>query len=324
MNLVRILIAPALATFMVAGLPHAHAQGYPSRPVRVIIGFTPGSATDIIARTVSQQLGKLWGQQVLVENRLGAGGSIAASAVAKSAADGYTLLVHSSGFAAYAALYSNPPYDPLKDFVAISPLAAQPFVLVVAPSSGLKTLADLIATAKSKPGQLNYSSAGIGGATHFAAEKFRLAAGIDLVHVPTKGGPEANAEVLAGRVTYWFSPTATSMSLIRDGRLVALGVSSAHRSSLLPDVPTIAESTLPGFDDTVWLGLWAPTGTPITVVDRLAKGVTQALGAPGLKERFKNLGAEPMNMPPVEFARFVSTELEGAVRIVKASGMKVQ
>ena len=324
MNLVRIVVAPVLAIGMLASALYAHAQGYPSGPVRVVVGFTPGSATDLVARTVSQKLGELWGQQVLVENRPGAGGSIGAGVVVKSAANGHTLLIHTSGFASNPALYSKLPYDPLKDFIAISPLAAQPFALVVAPASGMKALADLIASAKSKPGQLNYSSAGIGSATHFAAEKFRLAAGIDLVHVPNKGGPEANADVMTGRVTYWFAPGATALPPIRDGRLIALGVSSARRSSLLPEVPTIAEAGLTGFDDTFWTGLWAPAETPTSIVDKVARDVAQALSAPDLRERLKNLGAEPMVMSPPEFARFVRAELDGAARVVKAAAIKVE
>jgi len=324
MNLVRLLMAPILAIVMFASVLHAHAQGYPGATVHLIVGFTPGSAVDIVARTVSQKLGELWGQRVLVENRPGAGGSVGAGAVAKSAANGHTLLVHTNAFASNPALYSNLQFDPLKDFIAISPLAAQPFVIVVASGSGLKTLSDLIASAKSRPGQLNYGSAGIGGATHFAAEKFRLAAGIDLIHVPNKGGPEANADVLAGRVTYWFAPVTTAISLLRDGRLVALGVSSPQRSILLPQVPTIAEAGLPGFEETAWFGLWAPAATPAGVVDKLARDVAQALGAPDLRERLNNLGAEPMIMSPADFARFVRAELEAAVRVVKAAGIKVE
>ena len=324
MNLIRVFAAPALAMCIGASAFHVGAQGYPSAPVRVIVGFTPGSAVDIVARTVCQKLGELWGQQVLIENRPGAGCSVGAGAVAKAAANGHTLLIDSNAFALSPALYANLPYGPLKDFAAISPLAAQPFAVVVAPASGLKTLADLIASAKSKPGQLNYGSAGIGGATHFAAEKFRLAAGIDLVHVPNKGGPEANADVLAGRIVYWFSPVATSISLIRDGRLIALGVSSGRRSSLLPEVPTIAEAGLPGFDETVWFGLWAPAATPAGIVDKIARDVGQALSAPDLRDRLKNLGAEPMIMSPAEFTRFLRNELESAALVVKAAAIKVQ
>ena len=324
MSVVRIVAAPVLGIFMLASALPALAQAFPSGTVRVIVGFTPGSAIDIVARIVSQKLGELWGQQMLVENRPGAGGSVGAGIVAKAAANGHTLLITGNGFASNPALYSNLPYDPLKDFTGISLLAAGPFVLVAAPASGLKTISDLIALAKSKPGQLNYASAGLGGATHFAAEKFRLAAGIDLVHVPNKGGPEANADVIAGRVTYWFAPVASSISLIRDGRLIPLGVSSARRSSLLPEVPTIAEAGLPGFDETLWFGLWAPAATPGGIVDKLARDVGQALSAPDLRERLKNLGAEPANMSPTEFTRFVRAELEGAARVVKAAGIKVE
>lgn len=317
----RILIIIALSGFMCLG---ATAQVYPVKPVRVVAPFAPGSATDIAARAIGQKLTEFWGQQVVVENRTGAGGSIGTAFVARSPSDGYTLLVHTNGYVVNSALYSKLPYDPLKDFIAISPLVWAPFVLVVPPTSGVRSVSDLIAAAKARPGHLNYSSPGIGGAGHLVTEKFRLAAGIDVVHVPNKGAAEAAADVMAGRVDFLFSPITTAVPLVRDHRLVALAMSSARRSSLLPEVPPVAEAGLPGFDETFWTGLWAPAATPTPIVDKLAKDVTRALSAPELRERFRTMGAEPMSMTPTEFARFVRAELDGAVRVVKASGMKVE
>ena len=293
-------------------------------PVRVIVPFTAGSGLDIVARMLSQKLTEFWGQPVAVENHIGVGGTVGAGMVAKSPLDGYTLLVNSTAHAVNVALYSKLPYDPLKDFVDISPLVAQPYVLVVGTSAGVKTVSDLIAVAKVKPGQLKFGSAGAGSGTHMVAEKFRLAAGIDVVHLPNKGGPEANADAIAGRVTYWFPPIAVALPQVREGRLLAVGMSSARRSSLLPDVPTIAETGLGGFEDTIWYGMWAPAATSTEVVNKLSKDVARALATPDVRDRLTKLGAEPMNMTPAEFARFVRSEIDGAVRVVKAAGITPQ
>jgi len=324
MKIVRVLVAFIMVVGASAGAFQAFAQGYPGKPVRIIVPFTPGSATDVIARTVGQKLSEIWGQPVVVENRTGAGGTIGAGVVAKSPADGYTLLVSSSGYAVNAALYASLPYDPLNDFVSVAPLASQPYVLVSGASTGMKTVAELIAAAKAKPGQINFGSAGTGSGTHLVAEKFRLAAGIDVVHVPYKGGPEANTDTMTGRVTYWFPPVAIALPHVNGGRLLALGVSSARRSSLLPEVPTIAEAGVGGFSDALWNGMWAPAQTPPEVVDKLAKDVARALAAPDLRERLAKLGAEPMSMTPSEFTRFVRSEIEDSTRIVKAAGIKPQ
>jgi tripartite-type tricarboxylate transporter receptor subunit TctC len=318
-------IARILAALIVAlGASAALAQTYPIKPVRVIVPFTPGSGQDIFARVVCQKLSELWGQQVLVENRPGAGGSIASGVVAKSPPDGHMLLWHSTAFATNAALYPNLPYDSLRDFAAISPLVRQPFALVVSPAVGVRTIAELVAAAKAKSGQITYGSAGTGSGTHFAAEKFRLATGIDAVHVPYKGGPEVNADVIAGRVTYWFAPIVMAAPNVRDGKLRALGVTSAQRSGHLPEVPTIAEAGLPAFDYTLWSGLWAPAGTPADLVEKLSKDAARALAEPELRERLANLGAEPMAMTPAEFAQFVRSEIEDSTRIVKAAGIRAQ
>jgi len=301
----------------------AFAQDYPTKPVKVIVPFTEGSATDTFARIVSQKLAELWGQSVMVENRAGAGGTVGADAVAKSAPDGYTLLVNSSAHAANAALYSKLPYDPQKDFVEIAPIATQPFVLVAGASSGIKSVPDLIAMAKAKPGQIKFGSAVTGSGTHFCAEKFRLAAGIDVVHVPFKGGPEANAAAIAGEIAYWFPPLAMALKNVKEGKLLALGIASAKRSSALPDAPTMAEAGV-SLEDANWFGVWAPAGISSGVKDKLAKDVARAVASPDVREQLTKLGAEPMNMIPAEFSRFVRGEMEAAARTAKAAGIKPQ
>lgn len=318
------IVAALVAALALLGLAaNAAGQGYPAKPVRAIVGFSPGGVTDIIARIVSPRLAELWGQPVVVENRPGGTGVIAASLVARSSPDGYTLFVH-GGYPENAALHGNLPYDPLKDFVHVAPLARQPFVLVASPAAGVKTVAELVALAKTRPGELNYGSAGIGSGTHLAAEKFRHAVGIDAVHVPYKGGADAIANTVAGRITYGFSTITVTLPHIREGRLVALAVSSARRSSLLPDVPTVAEAAVPRFEHTFWVGVWAPAGTPPDLADKISRDAARALATPDVRERLASLGSEPMSMTPAEFERFVRDEIEETTRLVKAAGIKPQ
>src|SRR5437899_7416848 len=321
MNLVRDLL-----TFVFCALTAgaAGAQGYPNKPVKLVVPFTAGSATDILARTVGQKLTEMWGQSVVVDNRPGAGGTIGTAIVAKSPPDGYTLLVNSAAHAYNPWIYPNLSFDTVKDFVDVAPFAGQPNVLVVAPSTGYKTVADLITAAKAKPGTLNFGSAGTGSGTHINAEKFRLAAGIDVVHIPYKGTPEALTDTMAGRVSYFFSPISAALPNIREGKLMALGVSTAKRSSALPNVPTIAESGLNGFDYNLWVGLFAPAGTPAELVDKINKDVARAVQAPDIKERLANLGAEAMPMTPAEFKNFVHTEINESAKVIKTAGIKAQ
>ena len=302
----------------------AFGQAYPTKPVKVIVPFTPGSATDILGRTIGQKLSELWGQPVIVENRAGAGGTIGAGIVAKSPPDGYTLMVHSSAHAVNASMYPALPYDTVKDFVDVATLGGQPNVLVVAPATGFKTTADLVAAAKKSPGTLNYGSAGVGSGTHINAEKFKLVAGIDAVHIPYKGTPEAITDTMTGRVTYFFSPISAALPNIREGKLVALGVSTAKRSSALPGVPTIAEGGLPGFDYNLWVGLWAPAGTPQDIADKINADVARVLAMPDVRERLASLGAEPMVMTPAEFRKFMRDEMEDSAKVVKAANIKAQ
>jgi len=316
----RVALAVALAVLCCA---QAVAQGYPSKPVHVLITFVPGTSTDIVGRVVIQKLAEYWGQPVLPENRAGAGGTIASAMLAKAAPDGYTLLVDSSAHAVSPAIYAKLPYDTLKDFVDIAPLAAQPNVLVVSSESPIRTVADFVAAAKAKPGELTVGSAGVGSGTHLNLEKFKLVTGVDVVHVPYKGTPEVLTDIFGGRVTAYFAPISAVLSPIRDGKLRAVAVSSARRSSSLPEVPAIAE-TLPGFEFTLWFGLWAPAGTPAAVVDKVAADVRRAVESPETKERLARLGNDPLLMTPAEFTAFVRREVADYATITKAGGIKPQ
>ena len=309
---------------LVLALVAAPLHAFPTKPVRVIVAFTPGGVTDIIARTLVPKLAERWGQPVVVENRPGAGGSLAAPAVARAPADGHTLLVHSSGYAINAALNPALPYDPYRDLVAVAPLASQAMALVVAPASGLRNVGELIAAAKAQPGALAYGSAGVGSGAHFSAEQFRIAAGIEVLHVPYKGGAEAINDTAAGRLSFTFNTITLALPYISDGRLTALGVTSAARSNLLSAVPTLAESALPGFEYSFWNGLWAPAGTPPAITEQIARDLAQIVAAAEVRERLARLGAEPMAMTPGEFTAFVKREIENAERVARVSGIKAQ
>jgi tripartite-type tricarboxylate transporter receptor subunit TctC len=302
----------------------ALAQGYPSKPVRFIVPFTAGSGTDIIARAVGDTMSRGLGQPIVIENKPGAGGTIAAAQVAKSEADGYTVLIHSSGHALNPAIYPNLSYDTVRDLTGITPLASLPNVMVVSPQRGWKSVADVIAAAKAKPGTLNYASAGVGSATHLNAEKFKLQAGIDAVHVPFKGTPEALSDVIGGRNDWFFAPLSSALPLIKDGKLLALAVSTPQRTPALPDVPTTLEAGVTGSDYIFWVGIIVPSATPPAVVKRLHDEALKALANPEVKERFVKLGAEPFPMTQEQFNAFIKTEMESAARIAKAANLKAQ
>ncbi len=312
----HILIAAVLGIAACASAPT-----YPAKPVKVLVPYTAGSATDVIARLVSTKLSGLWGQPVVIENRPGAGGSTAAGEVAKAKPDGYTLLLHSSSYSVNQALYANLPYS-MKDFIDVAPLAKQPFALVVSPDAGFKNVGDPVSAAQKNPGQIKLGSAGTGSATHLVAEKFKSGTGIDAVHVPFKGGLEANNATVSGEVTYWFPPTAISLKGVKDGKLQALAVTSSTRFALLPDAPTIAEAAIAGFEDGVWWGIWVPAGVSAEIADKLAKDIARALAAPDLREPLAKSGYEPMSMSSAEFSRLVRSELESAARTIKAAGIK--
>ena len=303
---------------------NGNAQTYPNKTIKFIVPFTVGSATDIVARSVGEFMSKSMGQSIVVENKPGAGGTIAAAQVARSEADGYSVLVHSSAHALNPALYPNPGYDTLRDLTGVTALAAIPNLLVVNPAKGWKTQADLIAAAKANPGKFNFASAGVGSGTHLNAEIFHLRAGIDALHVPYKGTPDAMTNVIGGSNDWFFAPLASALPLVRNGRLQALSVSTKTRTSTLPDVPTSIEAGLPNSDYTLWVGMIVPSATPPQVVMKLNQEALKALASPELRERMAKLGADPSPMTPEAFNAFIRTEMEIAAQIVKIANLKAQ
>ena len=302
----------------------AHAQ-YPNKAVQVIISFTPGSATDIVGRIVTAKLAEYWRQPVVNDNRSGAGGAIGSALVAKAAPDGYTLLINSNAHSVNPAIYAKLPYDTIKDFTDIAPLAEQPNVLVVdAAKSPHKSLNDLVAYAKANPGKINFGHAGIGSGTHLNTVKLVTAAGIDVVQVPFKGTPEVVAAILSGNVDCYWVPISAGMSNIKAGKLRALAVSTAKRNPTLPDLPTTAEAGVKGADFGLWFGMWGPAGLPSEIVNKINADIRKALHDPGVKEKLINLGNAPMDMSVQEFTRFVRAEIDDYQRVVRAAGIKPQ
>jgi tripartite-type tricarboxylate transporter receptor subunit TctC len=300
------------------------AQTYPTKPVRLVIAFTPGSSTDIIGRAVAAKLQEMWGQPVVAENRVGAGGSIGSAVVVKSDPDGYTLLANSSAHAANPGIYANLPYDTLKDFTNLALLGGGPNVLITGQGTGWKTLKDFVDAAKASPGKLNFSSAGIGSGTHFNLEKLKIATGIDVVHVPYKGTPEAIGDTIGGRVCCYWAPLNAALPHVNGGKAVALAVSSAQRAALLPNVPTVAEQGYPGFDYTLWVGLWGPAHMPADLAAKINRDVNAALASEDLKGRLTKLGTAPGTLSLGEFAAFVKKEVEDTQKILNAAGIKPQ
>jgi tripartite-type tricarboxylate transporter receptor subunit TctC len=303
------------------------SQDYPTKRVRVIEPFGAGGGPDLMARAISPRLSELWGQPVTVENHPGAGSTAAPALVAKSPADGYTLLVNTSAQAYSAALLKNLPYDPLKDFIPVAPLTSQPYVLVAGKLAGITTVGELVAAAKAKPAKLKFGSSGLGTGTHLGVEKFNLEAGIKAIHVPARQGEaiaDTIANTVAGRTDYLLAPIPLALADIRAGRLRALGVSTKKRSYLLPEVPTIAEAGVAGFDYPIWYGVWVPAGTPAAVVDKLAKDIAGVLAAPDVRAALAKHGADPMSMTQPDFAHFVLSESKTAARIIEAAGIKPQ
>jgi len=300
----------------------AQAQDWPKQTIKFVVPFTAGSGTDIVARAVAEKLTTALGQTVVIENKPGAGGTIAANQVAKAPADGYTILVHSSGHVVNPAIYPNLPYDTLNDLVGITPLASLPNVMVVSPSKGYKDVKDLIAKVKAKPDAFNYASAGTGSATHINAEKFRVAAGITATHIPFKGTPEALTETISGRIDWFFAPIVSALPLIKDGRLQVLAVGTPKRSDDLPNTPTTVEAGVPGSEYTFWVGMLAPSKTPKPVLDKLNAEVVKILTSPEFKVRLDSLGAAPMPMSSTAFNAFIKTETDTVAKLVQAAGIK--
>jgi tripartite-type tricarboxylate transporter receptor subunit TctC len=303
------------------------AQDYPTKPVRIIEPFGAGGGPDVVARAISPKLSELWGQPVTVENHPGKGSTEAPAFVAKSSADGCTLLVNTSAHAYSAAFAKNLPYDPLRDFIPVAPLTSQPYVLVTGKSSGITTLSELIAAGKAKPGELKFGSTGVGTGSHLGIEKFNLEAGIRAQHVPAGPGDSivnVIANTVAGQTAYMMAPIPLALADIRAGNLLALGVTTKKRSVLLPEVPTVAEAGVSGFDYPIWYGVWVAAGTPAEVVNKLAKEIARALASPDVLDRLAKHGADPMSMTQPQFARFVLNESESASRIIKAAGIKPQ
>jgi tripartite-type tricarboxylate transporter receptor subunit TctC len=312
-----VIIAACLLSMQVA----ASAQNWPARPIRVIIPFGAGSATDLVPRIVFEQLSPQLGQPIVVENRTGAGGTLGTSVVAKADPDGYTLLAHSNAFSVAPAIYANLPYDTERDFAAIVPFGTLPVVLVISPSKGFKTIQEMVAAAKAKPGTFNYASIGAGSGTHLSAERLKLGAGFDAVHIPFRGGPEALTEIIAGRVDFYFCPINTALPLIRNGQLVALVTNGDVRAPELPEVPTTLEAGYRDADFPIWIGMLAPAQTPRAIVERLHTETIKAIQVPATLERLAKTGVTPMIMSPAEFEARIKAQIVSNIAIAKAAGI---
>jgi tripartite-type tricarboxylate transporter receptor subunit TctC len=312
------IVAACLLPMQVA----ASAQSWPARPIRAIIPFSAGSATDLVPRIVFEQLSPQLGQPIVVENRTGAGGTLGTSAVAKADPDGYTLLAHSNAFSVAPAIYANLPYDTEKDFAAIVPFGTLPVVLVISPSKGFKTIQEMVAAAKAKPGTFNYASIGVGSGTHLSAERLKLGAGFDAVHIPFRGGPEALTEIIAGRVDFYFCPINTALPLIRNGQLVALVTNGTVRASELPEVPTTLEAGYRDADFPIWIGMLAPAQTPRSIIDRLHAETIKAIQVPTTLERLAKTGVTPLIMSSAEFEAQIKAQIVSNIAIATAAGIK--
>jgi tripartite-type tricarboxylate transporter receptor subunit TctC len=301
----------------------AFGQDFPSKPVRFVVGFTPGGPSDILARALGQKLAERWSQQVVVDNRPGAGGNLAAEAVAKSSPDGYTwLLGNNSILATNQSLYRSLPYDPVRDFAPVALVAIQPNILVVHPSLPVSSVDELIRFAKANPGKLNYASSGSGAAAHLAGELFKAMTGVELVHVPYKGAQPALTDVIAGQVQMMFATSASVIPYIKAGRLRALAVTTAQRSASVPELPTVAEAGVPGFEATTWHGVVVPAATPAAIVARLNEEINSALGEKDLRDRLTSLGAEISTGTPKQFTDYIAREIPKWAKVVKDSGAR--
>jgi len=323
MAVARWLAAAVMATCVLVA-PSAWAQAFPSKPVKLVVPFPPGGSLDNVGRLLAQKLSEAWGQQVVVENKPGAGGNIGADAVAKSPPDGYTVVMGAlSTHAVNPSLYKTMPYDAVKDFAPLSLVAITPNVLIVKTGAPIASVKDLVAYAKANPGKTNFGSGSNGSAGHLAGELFKLETGTDVMHIPYKGGAPALQALLAGDTQFMFDNLANAIAQVKGGTVRAIAVTTAQRSKLVPELPTMAEAGLPGFDISTWFGLMAPAGTPPDVVARWNAEIVKALNAPDVREKMLAQGAEPAPMTPAEFATFIARERDKYAKIVSASGAKV-
>jgi tripartite-type tricarboxylate transporter receptor subunit TctC len=311
-----------VAAILFSGL--ASAQAYPSKAIRIIVPFTPGSATDVMGRLVGERLNAAWGQPVIVDNKPGAGGSIGIREGARSEPDGYTMILVSSGHAVNHVLYKDLGYDTLKDLSAVAMLGSLPSVLIVPPTLPVNSVKELVAMLKSKPGQYNYATAGVGSGAHVSLEKFNVAAGVKAVHVPLKGTPPILAETMGGRVEYAMVPAVSGMGPVRDGKVKPLAVTTSRRVAALPNVPTLGEAGFPDGESTFWLALLAPAKTPAEIVAKVNGEVNRALHSAEVKERLAKLGTDPMSMSPAESDAFIAREYNELGKIMRDAGLKPQ
>lgn len=323
-NKLAALLLGALVVGSFAGLPQASAQNYPSRNITAVIPFAAGNANDITARIVFEQLQKQLGQPIVIESKPGAGGTLGVGQVARANPDGYTLLFHSATFSASYVTHKSLPYDTLNDFIAVSAVGISPSVLVAAPSKGWKTAAELIAAAKAKPGAMNFASAGIGAASHLSAEKFNIAAGIKAQHVPFRGPVDALAEVMAGRIDYYFLPLAAAISHIRSGNVTPLAVSSDKRAPQLPDVPTTAEIGYPAAAYAFWNGIFVPAKTPPDIVAKIYAETQKAIADPAVKDKLDKVGVQPLVMSQPDFEKYFKADVMDTDKLAKAAGIEKQ
>lgn len=317
MTRLRILRVALAGLAALAAVSAASAQDWPTRPVLTISPFTPGSANEIVARVVLDQIGQKFGQTFVIETRPGGGGIIGVADVVRADPDGYTMLLSSASMSSAIILHKSLPYDALRDLQPVAMFGVQPSVLVVSPAKSFKTVADLVAAAKAKPGELNFASAGIGSASHIAGERFRIAAGIAVQHVPYRGPNEAFADVLSGRIDFYFLPIAPAVPLILQGKVTPLAVSTPKRAPLLPDVPTIAEAGYPNAEYLFWGGISAPAKTPRAIVDKLHDEVQAVLDMPTVQEKLAKFGVQPMPMTPDEFAKFFADDVAAMIKLGK-------
>src|SRR6266849_2675769 len=312
----------AAAILCAAGI--AFAQDYPAKPIRVIVPLTPGSGADIAGRIVAKHLGDALKQPVLVENRPGAGGIIGTQAMLNADADGYTLMVQSASHAANPAIYKSLPYDPIKDIVDVAMLGMTPYVMIAAKGGAYPTLKSLIDAAKAKPGQIPFASAGVGSSTHLAAEYVAQTAGIKMLHIPYKGSPEAIQDTIAGRTSFYMAPLDAAIGHLREGKLAAFGVSTTKRAEIVPDIPTLAEQGLTDYDLSLWFGMWARSGTPPAVVQKLNAQVNAIVQGREVREQFGRIGIAPAPMKPDEFGKFVREQMATFRKIAREADIQPQ